>query len=508
MRSKGITVPVRVRILASILVVTALGMVVAGGTSFLLQRERVLAQVDTRLTDTASRLHSVSSATAYTGVRQLLGAAIQQITPDTNEGILGIVDGAATVIPGSEVGLPLEHETALVKRIDRETTGNTVVIGTAVTGQGSLRYIAVPVSVRGDAAQGIYVAAFSIDAELEPIAQAFTTFALVSLAALVVIAIVGWFVAGRLLRPLRRLRETTERITGSDIDERIPVVGHDDVSELTVTVNAMLDRLQDAVLAQRRLLDDVGHELRTPLTILRGHLELMDQNDSRQVAATRALALDEVERLRGLVSDISVLAASSNERAPLLLPSDIGSLTATMFANVSVLPGRKWVLDGSVDAVAELDSEQITQAWLQLAANADRYATPGTPIGIGSRMISTPQGHRVQLWVRDEGPGISPGAHERIFERFGREADGRGQAGSGLGLSIVTAIVRANNGTIALDSDVGRGSTFTIELPAVELPVAESPATELLGPGLFTPGLPLVDRETVHETVPETGESR
>jgi len=481
------TVPVRVRILAVILVVTALGMAVAGGTSFLLQRERVLAQVDARLDDTATRLRSIATGTDFTTVRDLLAAAIQQITPDTNEGILGIVDGRAAVIPGSEVGLTLQNDATLIARVNRETAAGRVVIGTAIadadpgqtgtgqtgtgqtgTGQRALRYIAVPVRAAGDTATGVYVAAFSIDAELAPIAEAFATFALVSLGALVVVAIVGWFVAGRLLRPLRVLRETTERITATDLDQRIAVSGHDDVSELTRTVNDMLDRVQEAIVGQRRLLDDVGHELRTPLTIVRGHLELLDVGDEDQVRATRDLTLDEVDRMRGLVADIALLARATRDTAVAIAPTDVASLTQSVYAKVSALDttrdGHPWSLAETAHAVVPLDADSITQAWLQLASNADRYATPGTVVELGSRATED----SLELWVRDVGPGIPSEAHERIFERFRRGTEqhgGRGDTGSGLGLAIVAAIARAHGGTVRLESAPGVGSTFTLVLP-------------------------------------------
>ena len=480
---RRVTVPVRVRILAVILVVTALGMAVAGGTSFLLQRERVLAQVDARLDDTATRLRSIATGTDFATVRDLLAAAIQQITPDTNEGILGIVDGRAAVIPGSEVGLTLQNDTALIARVNRETAAGRVVIGTAITdhadpgepgaGRGALRYIAVPVHADGDTATGVYVAAFSIDAELAPIAEAFATFALVSLGALVVVAIVGWFVAGRLLRPLRVLRETTERITATDLDQRIPVSGHDDVSELTRTVNDMLDRVQEAIVGQRRLLDDVGHELRTPLTIVRGHLELLDAGDPEQVRATRDLTLDEVDRMRGLVADIALLARATRDAAVEIAPTDVASLTESVYAKVSALDtthdGRPWSLAETAHAVVSLDADSITQAWLQLASNADRYATAGTEVELGSRATAD----SLELWVRDVGPGIPSDAHERIFERFRRGTEqhgGRGDAGSGLGLAIVAAIARAHGGTVRLESAPGVGSTFTLVLPIDSTP--------------------------------------
>ncbi len=463
--SRPITVSVRVRILAAMLAVAAAGIAIAGGTAFLVQRERVLAQVDERLDDTAVRLRSIATDGNFTSVRKLLTAAVKQITPDTNEGILGIIDGVPAVVPGSLVGVSLENNAALVNRVNRETRSGAVVLGTEVGPQGALRYLAVPVRAAGDSATGVYVAAYSIDAELLPIAQAFRTVLLVGGAALVAVALVGWFVAGRLLRPLRVLRDTARRITGSDLGERIPVAGGDDVSELTVTVNDMLDRLQSSLEGQRRLLDDVGHELKTPITIVRGQLELMDVEDSQQVGQIRALAIDELDRMNVLVADISLLASVQRFSGVSREPTDIRGLTETVFLKVSAMPGRDWTLVETADAVAGLDPARITQAWLQLAANADRHGTAGLPIELGSRVTSDQGEEILHLWVTDHGPGIAPEAHERIFERFRREEEVRGESGAGLGLAIVTTIVKAHSGRVLLESAPGVGSTFTLELP-------------------------------------------
>ena len=464
-RRHPVTVSVRVRILAAMLVVAAAGMAIAGGSAFLVQRERVLSQVDQRLNDTATRLRSIATEKQYSSVRGLLTAAIQQITPDTNEGILGIIDGKSAVVPGSLVGVSLEKDRALISRVNRETRAGGVVLGTDVGSRGALRYLAVPVRAGGDSATGVYVAAYSIDAELWPIAQAFHTFLLVAAAALLAVAMVGWFVAGRLLRPLRVLRDTARRITGSDLLERIPVAGGDDVSELTVTVNEMLDRLQTSLEGQRRLLDDVGHELKTPITIVRGQLELLDVEDPQQVAQIRALAIDELDRMNRLVADISLLASVQRHSGVTIEPTDIRGLTETVFRKLSAIPGRDWRLVETADAVADLDPGRITQAWLQLAANANRHGTPGLPIEIGSRVIEDLGDEYLELWVTDFGPGIAPEAHELIFERFRREEEGRGESGSGLGLAIVTTIVHAHRGEVRLESAPAIGSTFTLTLP-------------------------------------------
>jgi two-component system OmpR family sensor kinase len=462
---RPITVSVRVRILAAMLVVAAAGMTIAGGTAFLVQRERVLSQVDQRLEDTASRLRSIAANKEYSSVRELLIAAIQQITPDTNEGILGIIDGKSAVVPGSQVGVSLEKDTALISRVNSETKSGGVVLGTDVGPRGALRYLAVPVRAAGDSATGIYVAAYSIDAELLPIAQAFSTFLVVAAIALVAVGLVGWSVAGRLLRPLRILRDTARRITGSDLVERIPVAGGDDVSELTVTVNEMLDRLQNSLEGQRQLLDDVGHELKTPITIVRGQLELLEVDDPSQVAEIRALVIDELDRMNLLVAEISLLASVQRRSDVTIEPTDVRGLTETVYRKLSAISGREWRLMETADAVAELDPARITQAWVQLAANANRHGTPGLPIEIGSRVIEDVGEEFLELWVTDFGPGIAPEAHERIFERFRREEEGRGDSGAGLGLAIVATIVHAHHGVVRLESAPAIGSTFTLELP-------------------------------------------
>ena len=119
----------------------------------------------------------------------------------------------------------------------------------------------------------------------------------------------------------------------------------------------------------------------------------------------------------------------------------------------------------TADAVAEIDPARITQAWVQLAANANRHGTPGLPIEIGSRVVEDVGEEFLELWVTDFGPGIAPEAHERIFERFRREEEWRSGSGAGLGLAIVTTIIHAHHGVVRLQSAPTIGSTFTLELP-------------------------------------------
>ncbi|HMR21797.1 MAG TPA: HAMP domain-containing sensor histidine kinase, partial [Micropruina sp.] len=276
-----------------------------------------------------------------------------------------------------------------------------------------------------------------------------------------------WLLVGRLLQPIRLLRTAAEDITEHDLSRRIAVHGNDDLSALTRTVNAMLDRLNAAMGSQRQLLDDVGHELRTPVTIVRGHLELMDAADADDVRATRALALDELDRMGRLVDDLLTLAKAERSDFIQPQPTDIGRLTDETLEKARGLAPRRWLLDDLADVEASLDPQRVTQAWLQLASNAVKYSPAETPIALGSAV----RRGELWLWVRDQGVGISPDERDIVLARFGRGADAPLRAdGAGLGLAIVDKIVTAHGGRVDIESVVGRGSTIALILPLQPTP--------------------------------------
>jgi signal transduction histidine kinase len=475
---------VRSRILASILLVALVGMTVAGLTAFLVQRDRIVSQIDDLLVAHVESARFVvtgeSDAVAtepdaeqppagvtFTTTAEALEAILARVIPGRNESALGIVGGEATLVPGVDIAFHLEDDPGFVRRVVDEASDGGVHLGTSISSVGTVRYIATPIAVEGDPQPAIYVAAVDVDAELDELRAAFGTYTIVAAVTLVAIGLVGWFVAGRLLRPLRRLRIAASRITASDRGERIPVVGRDDISALTETVNGMLNRLDRAMTSQRQLLDDVRHELKTPITIVRGHLELLETANVADVDATRALAIDELDRMTRLVDDIESLA----EAQRMILgraPTDVADLTADVFAKASVIPDHDWVLSGSAHVSTSLDPHRITQAWLQLIDNAAKYSPPGSRIDIGS----TGDGSTVEFWVADRGRGIPADAQERIFERFGRADTGRGIEGSGLGLPIVRTIANAHGGRVSLTSTAA-GSRFGIVIPVLDAPENE-----------------------------------
>jgi signal transduction histidine kinase len=455
---------VRLQILASMLAVAAAGMLIAGTTAFFVQRASILSSIETRLTDAVPDVSFIALDSGATELEGVLTAVVQRVRPGTGESTFALTDAGSAIIPGGQIDFRLEQDSEFVDRIRAETANRDVVTGTAATSNRAVRYVAVPISMEGSGGTGVVVFAVDVDAALAPINDAFRTFALVAAGALALVALVGWFVSGRLLAPIRRLRETAARITASDVSERIVVTGTDDISDLAVTVNGMLDRLEGALTGQRQLLDDVGHELKTPITIVRGHLELMNAGSPTDVVDTRAIALDELDRMSSLVRDISDLAQSQRPMTLSLEPTDIAALTERARTKASALSRNvTWSVRQTADVTAQVDPDRLTQALLQLASNAVSHAGSSATVELGS----TVRGDRLYLWVRDDGPGIDLDLQKVIFERFRRGAVGRGTSGSGLGLAIVAVIAQAHGGVARVDSRPGHGATFFIDIPLV-----------------------------------------
>lgn len=476
-------IPARVRILAAILAVACVGLAIVGSVTFLVQREQALRDVTDRLDAQVESLRAVADDSAaagvpegaaaatedldineYTSIDDYLYAVVARLVPASNEASLALVDGVPRWVPSTLSGFDISENQQLIDRVIAETSDGSMRSGTAVTDQGSLRYIAIPVSMPGDPREGLYIRAVDLGAELQPVTVAMTTYVIAALAVLAAIGVVGWFVTGRLLSPIRHLRETADAISITDLSLRLDPHGNDDISDLSRTVNNMLDRLEGSVDGQRQLLDDVRHELKTPITIVRGHLELMDPRDAVDVASAREIGIAELDRLARLVEDIDVLATAEADTYA-VADVDLGALTARVGELVAVIPGHTWTVEARADGVAKGDHDRLLQAWLQLADNAAKYTPEGSPIEIGSALDA--EGAR--LWVRDHGPGIPPAARARIFRRFDRAQVKRTVGGSGLGLAIVDAIAKGHGGHCAVTDTPGGGATFTVHLPPTEV---------------------------------------
>jgi signal transduction histidine kinase len=288
------------------------------------------------------------------------------------------------------------------------------------------------------------------------------TYAVAAGLALVLVTAAAGVLAGRLLSPVRTLRETADEISETDLSRRIPEVGNDDLTDLTRTFNAMLARLERAFAGQRAFLDDAGHELRTPLTILQGHLELMDSRDLEDVERTRELLLDEVDRMARLVEDMILLTKADRPGFLTTRPLVVASLVDSVLSKAKGLAARDWQIDGSAPGLVEADEQRVTQALVQLAHNAVKHTSDGDTVALGS--ADNGDG-TVRLWVRDCGPGVPDSEKDAIFRRFSRGSEAPAHDGVGLGLSIVTAIAQAHGGVAHVEDAEPSGARFVIVLP-------------------------------------------
>lgn len=309
---------------------------------------------------------------------------------------------------------------------------------------------------------GVFVVAHTTAGERAEVLEAVSVVITVSSFTLFVALLLAWFASGKILAPLRVLSKTARIIGESDLNQRISVKGEGELAELAITFNEMMDRLQAAFISQRNFINDAGHELRTPITIISGHLELMDNDNPEEIEETLVIVMDELDRMSRFVNDLVLLAKAERPDFLQLETVCVQALTEELFIKAKALAERNWLLESVTSCQILADRQRLTQAIMNLAQNATQHTKSTDTIAIGSAITKG----KIKFWVRDTGEGILLSDQQRIFERFARAANSRRRSeGAGLGLSIVQAIAEAHGGKITLDSQLGRGATFTIVLP-------------------------------------------
>ncbi len=233
--------------------------------------------------------------------------------------------------------------------VDRWASLSRAERGHLDTEAGPVEYLAVPLRDEGETV-GVFVVANFVRGEREEIEAGIRIEALVAGVVLVVAMGAAWVIAGRLLRPVRELTESARSITETDLSRRIPVQGDDEIAELARTFNEMLDRLDGAFTAQRAFVDDAGHELRTPITIVRGHLELME-DDPEDRERTLGLVTDELDRMSRIVDDLLLLAKAEQPDFVQPEPVELSDLTTELLVKARALGDRDWHLDASAEGL-------------------------------------------------------------------------------------------------------------------------------------------------------------
>ncbi len=277
----------------------------------------------------------------------------------------------------------------------------------------------------------------------------------------------SWILVGQALDPVRRITQTAAAISREDLTRRIGYQGPaDEIGQLAATMDAMLDRLEKAFASQEQFISDVSHELRTPLTIIKGHLQVLDREQElhpERVRQEHALVIDELDRMDRLVNDLLTLARANRTDLLRREPIELDLFLTSLAEQGPHLGDRDWKIDRLPGGLLVADQDRLTQVFLNLMQNAVAHTRPGQVIALGGRRH--PEQGVVRLWVRDEGEGMDEQVRQHVFERFYR-GDGEAAGGRvGLGLAIVKALVVAHGGEVSVESEIGRGTCFRVELP-------------------------------------------
>jgi heavy metal sensor kinase len=287
------------------------------------------------------------------------------------------------------------------------------------------------------------------------------------------VSLLGWLIAGRALTPVTQVALAAQRISGSNLTLRIPTRGAgDELDYLIETFNRMIERLESSFTQVRQFSTDVSHELRTPITAIRGQLEvaLFTAKDTEQYREAILNSLQDIERLSQIVRALLLLSQAESGQVALHKTRLDLSACAREIIDQFQIPaeeGRiRLIADLAPECPAEVDRVQIERLISNLISNALKFTPPGGEV----RVSLQPFPDRVDVVVEDSGRGIAPEHLPHIFDRFYQVpgSDVNVERGLGLGLSFVNWIAKAHGGSVVVDSELNKGSRFTVSLPAVK----------------------------------------
>lgn len=482
--------PLRVQLVLVLLVLVAIALLVTGVAGTTALRGYLLERIDNQLQDTthgalqSGRLPG-SLDGASTPERTFNGPALtegffSEVTDEsgTGQGILRVPTGSQQSAPR----LPQLDLSAVQSKdgepftVDAQSSGDDwrILVTALPDGSGSL-VVGTSLTDVSNTVGRLVVIQLSI-----------------SVIVLILLGVAGYAVVRSSLRKLVRVEQTAAAIAGGDLSRRVDDVGGErtEIGRLGSALNTMLGTIEDSFAAQqiseaearasetrmRRFIADASHELRTPLTSIRGFAELQRQAagldiDERNRLTSRIEA--EAKRMGLLVEDLLLLARLDQQRPLENEPIDVCDLVADVVGDAPALaPNHIVTLDISgvdEDLWVLGDRSRLRQVFSNLLSNAYVH----TPVGTAVKVVVGSDDETVTVVVADNGPGLSQVDSERVFERFFRSDPSRTRAsgGSGLGLSIVAALVAAHTGTISLDTSPGSGASFTVTLPRVRFEV-------------------------------------
>ncbi len=282
----------------------------------------------------------------------------------------------------------------------------------------------------------------------------------------------GWggiFLLKRILNPIDQMTETARNIGGTDLTKRIPVETNDELGNLGVTLNMMIERLENAFRRQKELTSDASHELRAPLAVIQAEvsLSLQKQRDAQTYRSSLELVASETEHMSGIIKQILFLARSDAGKQIL----DFETVDLDIFLS-NICDEMKILCDEEQHSLTYISNQKpsiqgnrglLKNLFLNILTNAIRYTPAGGKIDVDLTMS---QGQAL-IKISDTGIGIPKADLPHIYKRFYRvdKARSRQSGGCGLGLSISRQIAIAHKGSLDVESILGRGTVFIVKIP-------------------------------------------
>jgi two-component system, OmpR family, sensor kinase len=471
----------RGRLLAGVLVMTAVGLLAAGGGTYLALRSFLLGRVDQQL--------MASRAAVGRGLRQSTSSPIDTTTLDRVAPPIAFVevrDAAGRVVathaPSSLSGTsPAPRLPAALHPPPASQTGVPSRAGAlqfdagAVSGGGRYRVLVSSLPAPG----GVLVVAVSLDDVNSTLRRLLHVELLIAAGLLALLTFATFWLLRSGLRPLERISEVAGGIAQGDLDARVsPAEDRTEIGRLGLALNGMLERLEDAFARRdrseaqlRRFVSSASHELRTPLTSIRGYAALLRRGakDDPELLETSISRIEsEATRMGGLIDDLLLLARLDEQRPLVRASTDLALIAREAAEDARARdPERPITVDADRPVSVIGDRQRLAQIVDNLLENAHVHTPAGTPVAIE---VGVRDGMGV-VAVTDTGPGIDPEQAPHVFERFYRGTPpGSGDSaprteGSGLGLAIVRTIAEAHGGSATVSSRPGEGTRFEITLP-------------------------------------------
>jgi two-component system OmpR family sensor kinase len=470
----------RVRLLSGVLAMTAVGLVAAGGGTYLALRSFLLDRVDQQLmaaraavgrglrqsgtgTIDTTTLDRVAPPVAFVEVRDAAGRVVALHVPSSLSGSSPAPRLSAVLHPPPA---PLGGVPSRERSLQFDVP--------AVSGVGRYRVLVSSLPASG----GVLVVAVSLDDVNATLRRLLRVELLIAVGLLALLAVAAFWLLRRALRPLERISEVAGGIAQGDLDLRLsPAEERSEIGRLGLALNGMLERLEDAFARRdqseaqlRRFVSSASHELRTPLTSIRGYAALLRRgarHNPEDLEKSISRIESEATRMAGLIDDLLLLARLDEQRPLARTRTDLAVIAHEAADDARARdPGRSIIVDAGGPVVVIGDEPRLRQIVANLLENAQVHTPAKTPV----RIEVDVRDQMAVLAVIDTGPGIDPEQAAHVFERFYRGTPpGSGDAaprteGSGLGLAIVKTIAEAHGGTATVSSRPGDGSRFEITL--------------------------------------------